>query len=103
MRAIDVGIRHDDHALVAQFIDIKCAARSAAKREGNVRNFLVRADLVCGRAGDIQYLSSERENGLCLADACLLGGAPSRIALDQEDFRIFSAVARTIREFPWKP
>ena len=44
--AVDVGVGHDDHALVAQRVLVPFVARAAAQREGEVGDLAVGADLL---------------------------------------------------------
>ena len=48
--AVDVGVGHDDDALVAQRILVELVAGAAAERELEVGDFAVGADLVGGGA-----------------------------------------------------
>ncbi len=98
MRAVDIGVGHDDDALVAQIAGVAVLARAAAEREHQIGNLAVRADLGRCRAGDVQDLAADGQDRLCLAVARLLGAAAGRIALDNEQFGAFGAVGGAIGE-----
>ncbi len=89
MRAIDVGVGHDDDTRVAQILFAVMRPGAAADRLHQVGELRICRQLVlaCGR--DIEDLSAQRENGLRLAIARLLGAAAGAIALDDEQFGAF--------------
>ena len=86
VRAVDVGVGHDDDALVAQILVAVARARAAAERLHQVGEFLVLLQLARRRAGDVQDLAAQRQDGLRVAVARLLGRAAGGVAFDQEDF-----------------
>ncbi len=50
MRAVDIGVGHDDDALVAQLVVLVALARAAAQRLDQIGELLVLAQLVGGGA-----------------------------------------------------
>jgi len=85
--AVDVGVGHQDDAVVAQLLDIELVAADAAAERGDERADLGAAEhLVEARLLDVQDLALERQDGLGAAVAALLGGAACRVALDDEEF-----------------
>src|SRR6476620_6496233 len=82
MRAIDVGIGHDDDPVVAQFADVELIAHRRAERRDQRADLVVLQDLVQPRLFDVQDLASQREDRLEAAIATLLGRSTGRVALD---------------------
>ena len=92
VRSVDVGVGHDDDAVIAKLRDIERIlvvlvdtglAKARAKRRDQ-RNDLLRADqLVEARTLDVKDLAAQRQDRLELAVAALLGGASRGIAFDQ--------------------
>ena len=87
MSAINIGIRHDDHALVTQIILAIMIAGAAPKRLQKVRELLIGHKLVARGRGDIEDLAPQRENGLRRTVTRLFGRATGRVTLNDEDFR----------------
>ena len=80
-----VGVRHDDHAVVAQLLDLEIVAADAAPQSRHHRpHFRRRQHLVEARLLHVQDLAAQRQDGLRSPVAALLGGAACRIALHQK-------------------
>ena len=85
--AVHVGVGHDDDAVVAQLGDVEVVLADAGAQGGDQG-----ADLLGGEhlveAGllHVEDLALERQDGLELAVAPLLGRAAGRVALDQVQF-----------------
>ena len=87
MRAVDVGVGHDDDLVVAQLVEVEIVAADAgAERRDQRADLLAGQHLVEARALDIEDLAAQRQDGLIFAVAALLGRAAGRIALDEEKF-----------------
>ena len=83
VRAVDVGVGHDDDAVVAQLREVVVfACRCRAERRDQERDLLRREHLVEARLLDVQDLAVERQDRLDLPVAALLGRAAGRLALD---------------------
>ena len=98
VRAVDVGVGHDDDLVVAQSVLAIRLAVAAAERVDQVGELLVGAQLVGGGADRVQDLAAQRQDRLGLADARLLGRAAGGIALDQEDLGAGAPVDRAVGE-----
>ncbi len=73
--AVDVGIGHDDDAVIAQLLDIEIVAADAGAQRRDQRADLVgRQHLVEARALDVEDLAAQRQHRLVLAVAALFGG-----------------------------
>ena len=76
MRAVDVGVGHDDDALVAEIVELDSARPMPQPSAcSEVGEFLVAAHLVGAGGGDVQDLAAQRQDGLGLPVARLLGRA----------------------------
>ena len=98
VRAIHIGVGHDDDALVAQRIVAVARAGAATKRLHQIGEFRDSAQLAGGGARDVQDLAAQREDGLGGAVARLLGGAAGGIAFDEKNLRAARRIARAIGE-----
>ena len=100
MRAVDIGVGHDDDLVIAQFVGIEIvAADPGAERGDQSADFLARQHLVEARPLDIEDFSAQRKHGLIFPVAALLGGAARRIALDEKQFRLGRIALLAIGEF----
>ena len=95
VRAVDVGVGHDDDAVVAQLVGgervlvigvLATRLADAGAERGDQRgDRLGRQHLVETRALDVQDLAAQRQDRLELAIAALLGRAAGGVALDEVD------------------
>ena len=86
MRAVDVGVGHDDDAVVAQLRRVEVLGADAAAERRDHRLDLVAAEhLVEARLLDVEDLALDRQDRLEAAVAPLLGRAAGRLALDDVD------------------
>ena len=87
MRAIYIGVGHDDDFVVAQLLDIKLiSANARAKRRDQCANFLAAQHPVKPRTFHVQDLALERQNRLIGPRTALLGRPTGRVPLDQKQF-----------------
>jgi hypothetical protein len=84
MGAVDVGVGHDDDAVIAQLVGVEILADAGAERSNQRSDLLARQHLVDPRAFDIEDLAPQRQHRLKLAITALLGGAAGGIALHDE-------------------
>jgi hypothetical protein len=96
--AVDVGVGHDDHALVAQIIELELRAHLHAECEREIGQLLVAAHLLGAGAGDVQDFAAQRQDRLVSRERACLAEPPRGIAFDQEDFGVLLARARAIGE-----
>jgi hypothetical protein len=80
MRAVHVGVGHDDDLVVAQVLDVELRAHADAERLAEIGDLGVLAQLGGGRAQHVQDLAPQRQERLRLAVARHLGASrpPSR-------------------------
>src|ERR1022692_3364329 len=90
VRAVHVGIGHDDDLAVADLGRVEIVlADAGAERRNHAADFLVAQHLVVARLLYVEDLALERQDGLETAVTALLGGAAGRLALHQEQLATF--------------
>ena len=103
VRAVHVGIGHDDDAVVAQFFGIEFFFADACAQSGNQRgDFLAGQHFFKTCFFDVQNFTFERQNRLEFAVAALHGGTACGVALDEVEFGqgrvFFLAVGKFARQ-----
>ena len=89
--AVYVGITHDDGLVVAQFFHIQDALPFFVFFDGytqsrkHILDLLILVDLVLQGFLYVEDFTSQRQDGLEVPVAALLGGAAGRVALHQEE------------------
>ena len=87
VRAVDVGVGHEDDLAVADLGGIEVVfADAAAERGDHGADFFVAQHLVVAGLFDVEDLALERQDGLEAAIAALLGGAACAFTLDEVEF-----------------
>ena len=103
MRPVDVGVGHDDDAVIAQLVDVVFVLAEAGSQRRDERDDFLRADqLLEPGALDIEDLAAERKDRLELAVASLLGGPSRRIALDQIQLAQRGIALLAVGELAWQ-
>ena len=88
MRAVHIGIGHDDDAVVAQLCGVEFFLTDAGTERGNQRgHFLAGKHFFKTGFFHIQNFALKRQNSLKFAVTALLGRAAGGVALDQIQFR----------------
>ena len=103
MRAVDVGVGHDDDLVVAQVVRAILRARTDAERLDEIGELLVLRQLVARRRGDVEDLAAQRQHRLGRAVARLLGRTAGRVALDDKEFRALRRGVRAVGELARQP
>ncbi len=93
VRAVHVGVGHDDDAVVAQLGDVEVVAAGAppgladagAQGRDQRENFIAGQQLFVAGLFHVQNLAAQRQDGLKFAVAALFGRAPGGVALDDVD------------------
>ncbi|OIQ74854.1 hypothetical protein GALL_434870 [mine drainage metagenome] len=84
VRAVDVGIGHDDDAVIAQLVDVEVVlANAGSHRRDEGEDFVAGQQLFEAGLFDVEDLAAQRQDGLKLAVTALLGRAAGGIALHQ--------------------
>ncbi len=85
VRAVHVGVGHDDDLVVARLRDVELVAEAGADRADHGEDLVVGEHLVDARLLDVDDLAAQRQDRLEAAVARLLGRAAGRVALDEVD------------------
>ena len=99
VRAVDVGVAHQDDAVVAELADVEVVGPHAGSEgRDDVADLLAGQGLVEPRLLHVQDLAAQGQNGLEGAVAPLLGRAAGRIALHQVQLALPGVALLTLRE-----
>ena len=99
VRAVNVGVRHDDHAVVAEALRVIVFSEPRAQRCNQCRDLLVGQHAFRARLLDVQDLASERQDGLELPVPALLGRPAGRLALDDVQLAACRVFLRAVGQF----
>ena len=104
MRAVHVGIRHDDYFVVAQLLNVErplalAGADAGADRRNHCADLSVLQHLVEARFFHINQLTSNRQNRLKLPVAPLLGRATGGVALHDVQLGVGRIAVGAIGQF----
>src|SRR5262249_1445701 len=103
VRAIHVGIRHEDDFVVAELRDVELLRPDAGAQGGDEETDLLMGQyLVVPRLLGVDHLATERQDGLDPTVASLLGRAARGVAFDQEQLAGDRIAFRAVRQLPWK-
>ena len=81
MRAVLIGVGQNDDLVILQRADIKILVNVGAQRRNNGAEFLIGQHLIQALLFGVEGLAAQRQDGLKMPVAPLLGAAASRIAL----------------------
>src|SRR5690606_24446766 len=84
--AVDVRVGHDDDAVVAQLVDVEVGPDAGAQGGDQRGDLFAGQQPVEARLFDVQHLAAQRQDGLELTVAALLGGAAGRVAFHDVEF-----------------
>ena len=98
VRAVDVGVGHDDDLAVAALGEVHFLADARADGRDHAADFFVGQHFVFARLVGVDDLAAQREDGLVLADAAAFGAAAGRIALDQVQLALVDVAAGAVAE-----
>lgn len=97
MRAVHVGVGHDDNLVVPQLVVIGVLLADARAHRGDERlDFLVGEHLVEAGAFRVQDLASQGQNGLRVRVAPLLGRTACGVTFHDEQFGIRRVLALAV-------
>ena len=100
MRTVDISVRHDNDAVVAELVGIKLVFSDAAAKRRYQRTHFGRAQhFVKTRLLHIEYLAFKRKNRLKLSITPLLRRPPCGVALDDEQFGLGGIAFLAVGEF----
>jgi hypothetical protein len=96
---VDIGICHDDDAMVPQFFEIELVRPdTAADRSDQRLDLSVAQEFVEPRLFNVQQLTADRQDRLIPAVAALLGGTAGGVTLNDLDFALGWVPFRTVRQ-----
>ena len=99
MRAVHVGVGHDDDLAIAALVDRDIlVADPAVQRRDDRADLLEREHLVDPGLLDVEDLAPQRQDRLDGRVAPLLGGPAGRVALDQEQLGRLDVLGPTVRQ-----
>ncbi len=97
VRAVDVGVGHEDDLAVAKLGGVEVVlADAAAERGDHGADFFVAQHLVVAGLFDVEDLALERQDGLEAAIAALLGCAAGAFTLDEVEFAAIRIALRAV-------
>ena len=102
MRAVNVGIGHDDDLVVARLGYVPRLAEAAAYRRDNRANLGVGEHLVNPRLLDVQHLAAQRQYRLRGAVAARLRGASCGVALYEEQLGLLRVALGAVAQLSGK-
>src|SRR3990172_3936114 len=94
--AVDVGVGHDDDAVIAQLGEVELLVDAGAQGLDHRHDLDVAEDLVEARLLDVENLALDREDRLEAAVAAALGRAAGRDALDDEHLAVLRVAVRAV-------
>ena len=103
VRAVHVGVGHDDDLVIAQLRQIEVVANASSQRADDVRHLLRRQHLVDAGPLHVEDFTSDRQHRLILALAPLLGRPTGRVALDDEHLGIDRIAILALRQSARQP
>ena len=98
VRAVDVGVGHDDDAAVAALGEVLVFADAGADGGDHAADFLVGEDLVFARFVGVDDLAAQGEDGLVLAHAAAFGAAAGRVAFHEVELALVDVAAGAVAE-----
>ena len=98
MGAVDVGVGHDDHAVVAQLLEVELVADPRADRGDHRLDLEVREHLVDPVLLRVDHLAAQRQDRLEGAVARVDRRAAGRVALDQVELGRLGIADRAVGE-----
>ena len=103
MRAVHVGIGHDDDLVVADFVGVEVGPEAAAHGGDERANLLVGEHALQTRLLDVEHLAAQRQDRLRGAVPALLRRAAGRIALHEEELGLRGVAAGAVRQLARQP
>ena len=99
MRAVDIGIGHDDDLVVAQFGDIEIVVDSGSECRNHRFDLGIGINFIETCFLHIQDFSTQRQDRLRCTASCGFCGTARGISLNQEDLTVFRILVGTVCQF----
>src|SRR5690242_10058509 len=98
MRAVNVGITHDDDAPVAQLRHVEVLINPYPNSRNDILDLLIFEDAVKAHALDVQNFTAQGQDSLEVAITTLFRAATGAITLDEVQFAAVSVLLTAIGE-----
>ncbi len=98
VRAVHVGVGHDDDLVVAAALEVGVFADAGADGRDHAADFFVGEDFVFARLVGVDDLAAKGEDRLVLAQAAAFGAAAGGIAFDQVQLALVDVAAGAVAE-----
>ena len=98
VRAVDVGVGHDDDLVVAPLGEIHFVADAGADGRDHAADFFVGQHFVVAALEGVDDLAAQRKDGLVLAQPSAFGAAAGRITFDQVQLAAFDVAAGAVAQ-----
>ena len=98
VRAVDVGVGHDDDPAVATLAEVLILADADADGGDHAADFFVGEDFVFARLVGVDDLAAQRQDRLELAQAAAFGRAAGRVTFDEVQFALVDVFAGAVAE-----
>ncbi len=102
MGTVDIGVRHDDDAFVAQALLAIGITDTTSQGLDQITQFLIGADLVGRGAGDVEDFAAQGQDSLGFTLPALFGRTAGGIPLDDENLRPVGRIAGAIGKLAGK-
>ena len=99
MRAVNVGIGHDDDLVIAQLVKIDLILNAAAKGRDHRTDLRIFKDAVHPCLLYVQDLTAQRQDRLCAGISSLLRTSAGGITLDDIDLAFFRIAGTAVAQF----
>ena len=100
VRAVDVGVGHHDHAVVAELLEVELLADARADRGDHRLDLVVRENLVDAVLLAVDDLPAQRQDRLVGAVAAHLRRAAGAVALDDEELGALGSLIEQSASLP---
>ena len=98
MRAVDVGVGHDNNAMVAELAQVHVLAEAGAECGDERSQLFVGEHLLQPRLFDVEDLALERQDRLESPVAPLLGGAAGGVTLDDVELTVLRVTVGAVSQ-----
>ena len=98
VRAVHVGVSHQDELVVAQLVDVEVLLDAGAQRVDDGLDLLVRQDAVDAGLLDVQDLAADGQDGLGLRVSATAGRTACGVTLDDEDLTLLRVRGLAVHE-----
>ena len=108
VRAVDIGIGHDDYLIITQFVVVGCLGVIGVEAEtytqclDDVVYLLMIKGLVPHYALHVEDLTADRQDSLGVTVTALLGAAACRVTLNDKELAVGGILVGAVGQFAGK-